>query len=117
MACLADDFVRQGESTNWLSMSKENYRDMLVRLHALFPDFRWEPNCMVVSDDTVAIEVIETGTFTEPWTCQGKTLRPTGKGYRHGLPYFSVSMRTGLSRTARKKRRAFGNLVLLRVAR
>ena len=37
---------------------------------------------MVVSDDTVAIEVIETGSFTEPWAWQGKTLRPTGRSYR-----------------------------------
>jgi ketosteroid isomerase-like protein len=88
MACLADDFVKQGESTKWVPMNKENCRDMWARFAAAFPDFKWEPICMVVSGDTVAIEVIETGTFTEPWTWQGKTLRPTGKGYRARICVF-----------------------------
>jgi steroid delta-isomerase-like uncharacterized protein len=96
MACLADDFVRRGESTNWLPMSKEKYRAMLARFALAFPDFRWETNCMVVSGDTVAIEVIETGTFTEPWTWQGKTLRPTGKGYRARISVFFRVNKDGL---------------------
>jgi len=56
----------------------------------------WETNCMVVSGDTVAIEVIETGTFTEPWTWQGKTLRPNGKGYRARISVFFRVNKDGL---------------------
>jgi predicted ester cyclase len=88
MACLADDFVRLGESTKYVPMSKENYRDMWARFVVAFPDLKWETVCMVVAGDTVAIEVIETGTFTKPWTWQGKTLRPTGKAYRARISVF-----------------------------
>ena len=91
MACLADDFVTLGESTKWVPVSKENYRDMWARFAAAFPDFKWETIGMVVSDHTVAIEVIETGTFTEPWAWQGRTLRPTGRSYRiRRFAYFSA---------------------------
>jgi ketosteroid isomerase-like protein len=96
MACLADDFVRQGESTNWVPMNKQKYRDIWARFAIAFPDFKWEPICMVVSGDTVAIEVIETGTFMEPWAWQGKTLRPTRKGYRARIGVFFRVNRDGL---------------------
>jgi ketosteroid isomerase-like protein len=96
MACLADDFVRRGESTKWAPMSKKNYRDMWARFAIAFPDFKWKPNCMVVSGDTVAIEVTETATFTEPWTWQGKTLRPTGEGYRTRIGVFFRVNKDGL---------------------
>jgi ketosteroid isomerase-like protein len=96
MACLADDFVRQGESTNWVPMNKENYRDMWARIAIAFADFKWEPICMVVAGATVAIEVIETGTFMEPWVWQGKTLRPTGKRYRARIGVFFRVNKDGL---------------------
>jgi ketosteroid isomerase-like protein len=96
MACLADDFVRRGESTKWAPMSKKSYKDMWARFAVAFPDFKWNPNCMVVSGDTVAIEVTETATFTEPWTWQGKTLRPTGEGYRARIGVFFRVNKDGL---------------------
>ena len=96
MACLADDFVRRGDSTKWAPMSKKNYKDMWARFAVAFPDFRWKPNCMVVSGDTVAIEVTETATFTEPWAWQGKTLRPTGEGYRARIGVFFRVNKDGL---------------------
>jgi ketosteroid isomerase-like protein len=96
MACLADDFVRLGESTKWKPMSKEIYRDMWARFADAFPDFKWETSCMVTSGDTVAIEVIETGTFTDPWAWQGKTLRPTGKAYRSRISLFFRVNKDGL---------------------
>ena len=96
MGCLADDFVRLGESTNWVAMSKENYRDMWTRFAVAFPDFKWETSCMVTWGDTVAIEVMETGTFTEPWAWQGKTLWPTGKAYRSRISLFFRVNKDGL---------------------
>jgi ketosteroid isomerase-like protein len=96
MACLADDFVRLGESTKWVPMSKEKYRDMWARFAIAFPDFKWEASCMVTSGDTVAIEVIETGTLTEPWAWQGKTLWPTGKAYRSRISVFFRVDKDGL---------------------
>jgi ketosteroid isomerase-like protein len=96
MACLADDFVRLGESTKWEPMSKEIYRDMWARFTFAFPDFKWETSCMVTSGDTVAIEVIETGTFTDPWAWQGETLRPTGKAYRSRISLFFRVNKDGL---------------------
>ena len=96
MACLADDFVRLGESTKWEPMSKEIYRDTWARFADAFPDFKWETSCMVTSGDTVAIEVIETGTFTDPWAWQGKTLRPTGKAYRSRISLFFRVNKDGL---------------------
>jgi predicted ester cyclase len=117
MACLADDFVRLGESTKWVPMSKKNYRDMWARFAVAFPDFKWETSCMVTSGDTVAIEVIETGTFTEPWAWQGKTLRPNDKGYRaricvffrvnkRGLIQHSEEEGTGIANRARSSEQA-----------
>lgn len=88
MACLADDFVRRGESTKWVPLSKKNYRDMWAHFAVAFPDFKWQTMCMVTAGDTVAIEVIETGTFTEPWDWQGKTLQPTDKSYRARISVF-----------------------------
>ena len=96
MACLADDFVRLGESTKWVPMSKEIYRDMWARFADAFPDFKWETSCMVTSGDTVAIEVVETGTFTDPWAWQGKTLWPTGKAYRSRISLFFRVNKDGL---------------------
>ena len=88
MDCLDDDFVKLGESTNPLPLGKETYRDMWTRFAIAFPDFKRETICMVVAGDTVAIDVIETGTFTGLWAWQGKTLRPTGKRYRAKLCVF-----------------------------
>jgi ketosteroid isomerase-like protein len=88
MACLADDFVRMDESATCVPMSKETYREMWARFAVAFPDFKWKTTCMVTSGDTVAIEVIETGTFTEPWAWQGKTLWQTGKAYRSRISVF-----------------------------
>ena len=41
-------------------------------------------------------EVIETGTFTDPWAWQGKTLLPTGKGYRARICVFFRVNKDGL---------------------
>jgi predicted ester cyclase len=93
MACLADDFVRLGESTKWEPMSKEIYRDMWARFADAFPDFKWETSCMVTSGDTVAIR--------GPGRAKrcGQPARLTDRG----LAYSSASIRTGLYRTVRKK--------------
>jgi ketosteroid isomerase-like protein len=96
MACLANDFVRLGESTTWVPMSKENYRDLWARFAVAFPDFQWRTIGMVTSGDTVAIEVIETGTFTKPWAWRGKMLQPTGKVYRARICVFFRVNKDGL---------------------
>ena len=96
MACLADDFMWLGKSTNGAPMSKERFRHMWSRFAVAFPDSKWETVCMVVAGDTVAIDVIETGTFTKPWNWQGKTLWPTGKRYRSRICIFFRVNKYGL---------------------
>jgi ketosteroid isomerase-like protein len=112
IACLADDFVRLGESTKCVPMSKENYRDMWARFADAFPDLKWETVCMVVAGDTVAIEVIETGTFTKPWTWQGKTLRPTGRSYRARINVFFRVNKDGLIQNSEEEGIGIANCAL-----
>jgi ketosteroid isomerase-like protein len=82
MEWLAADFVSLGASTNWAPIGKASFRDRLERFAFAFPDFRCETAHMVSSGDTVAVEVIGTGTFTRPWVFQDGTRQPTGRGYR-----------------------------------
>jgi predicted ester cyclase len=93
MAYLANDFVRfSTTSETWGPMSKEDWRDMSVRFYLAFPDEKWEVLSMVASGDAVAVEVIESGTFTKPWDMPGIRIQPTGKGYRsRNAAFFQVN--------------------------
>jgi len=59
-------------------------------------------NSMVASGDTVAIEVIETATFTKPWALPGITLQPTGKGYSSRNSLFFQVNKDGLIQNYRQ---------------
>ena len=93
VAYMADDFVRfSNTSKTWEPMNKKEWKDMAVRFYAAFPDERWELLSMVAEGDTVAIEVMETATFTKPWSMPHIMIPPTGKGYcsRNSL-FFQVN--------------------------
>jgi ketosteroid isomerase-like protein len=82
MEWLADDFVSLKASANWAPVNKDSFREMLERFAFAFPDFRWRTSHMVLSGDTVAVEMIGTGTFMRPWVFRDRTRQPTGRVYR-----------------------------------
>jgi hypothetical protein len=57
---------------------------------------------MVASGDTVAIEVIETGTFSKPWDLLGMTIQPTGKSYSSRNALFFQLNKDGLIQNYRQ---------------
>jgi steroid delta-isomerase-like uncharacterized protein len=102
-AFVADDFGRFSNSTRrWGPMSKEEWVDMSVRFDAAFPDVKWEVISMIASGDTVAIEVIETGTFKNPWAMPGITIQPTGKSYTSRNSLFFQFNKDGLIQNYRQ---------------
>ena len=103
MPYLADDFVRfSTTSETWEPMSKEDWRDMAARFYAAFPDEKWEVLSIVASGDTVAVEVIESGTFTKPWDMPGITIQPTRNGYSSRNAVFFQVNRNGLIQNYRQ---------------
>jgi len=113
-ACLADDFVRFSTTSKaWEPMSKADWRDMAVRFYAAFPDEKWEVLSLVASGDTVAVENIETGTFTKQWDMMpGLTIQPTGNGYRSRNAVFFKVNKNGLIQNYRQyyDAKAFGEV-------
>lgn len=91
---LAEDFERYSISTkSWEPMEKQAWMDMWTNFYPAFPDFHWEVLSMVADGDTVAVEVIESATFTGTWVLPtGKTIEPTGKGYAsHTSTFFKIN--------------------------
>jgi predicted ester cyclase len=83
MIYLTDDFERYSNTTKeWDPMFKDRFKEMWVSFQNAFPDFKWDVVDIVCSGNTVAIEVIETGRFTNLWVMPGITIKPTGKSYR-----------------------------------
>lgn len=90
-ACLAPDFVRCGSETGWFPMAKATYRRMAENFQQPFPDCRWEATQVLVDGRRVAIELVESGTFSQPWTIRGVTVEPNGVRYEmHGATFFQV---------------------------
>lgn len=103
LAYVADDFVRFSNTTKiWEPMSKEVWADMWARFQAAFPGFKWDVTSIVASGDTVAIEVIETGTFSKPWDLPGMTIQPTGKSYSSRNALFFQLNKDGLIQNYRQ---------------
>ena len=79
---VADDFVRFSNTTKvWTPMKRKDWAQMWSLFQDAFPGFKWEVVSLLASGDTVAIEVIETGTFSKPWALGKTTIRPNGKSY------------------------------------
>ena len=75
---------------------------MWERFVVAFPGIKWEVTSMVASGNTVAIEVIETATFTKPWAMPGITIQPTGKGYSSRNSLFFQVNKDGLIQNYRQ---------------
>jgi predicted ester cyclase len=89
--CLSDGFVRLGSETGWLPMSKRTYRRMAENFRVPFPDCRWDPTLIVADGSRVAVELVESGTFSHPWTIGDVTVDPNGVRYEmHGATFFEV---------------------------
>ena len=78
---MAESFVRYGEETLWQPLSKKAYIGMSDNFLAPFPDMRWQVLDCVSDGPRVVLQVVETGTFTQPWILGDRTFQPNGKGY------------------------------------
>ena len=88
LACFAEDFVRYGEETKWEPFGKESYGEWGRDFNEAFPDWDWDVLDMVSSDDTVAVHLIESGTFAHPWELNGRAIQPNHKKYKDRVVIF-----------------------------
>jgi steroid delta-isomerase-like uncharacterized protein len=103
LAYVADDFVRFSNTSKIREpMNREDWADMWARFQVAFPGFKWDVTSMVASGDTVAIEVIESGTFSKPWALPGMTIQPTGKSYSSRNSLFFQVNKDGLIQNYRQ---------------
>jgi len=93
MTYLADDFERYSNTTrDWQPMPKKEFYEMWVCFQKAFPGFKWELLDLICDGDTVAIEVKETGTFSNVWEMPGISIKPNGKSYSsNNSLFFHVS--------------------------
>ena len=90
-ACLAPDFVRYGADAGWLPMSKATYREMARDFQQPFPDCRWDLVQIVSAERRVAVELVESGTFTGAWTVGDVTVPANGARYEmSGAVFFEI---------------------------
>jgi predicted ester cyclase len=97
-ACLDDGYLRYGVETGWQPMTKTMYMAMADNFVVPFPDCRWEITDLVADGRRVAVQLIESGTFTEPWTVGDVTVPPNGVRYEmRGAVFFTVNDRDLIS--------------------
>jgi ketosteroid isomerase-like protein len=91
-ALMSEDFVRLGDSTHWTPIGKNDWREIMVKFFAAFPDWRWDMTSLIASGDRVVCEFTEQGTFTEPYSIlPGLVLQPTGESFTdHDCDCFEV---------------------------
>ncbi|OZC83488.1 hypothetical protein CH282_16210 [Rhodococcus sp. 06-418-1B] len=81
-ALTTEDFTRYSSTTAG-PMEKAQWADMWVRFNRAFTDEHWDLVSVRNCGDTVALHVIETGTFQQPWIFpDGYVELPTGRAYR-----------------------------------
>ena len=91
-ACLDDGFERLSATPGWMPMSKATYLAMAENFCAPFPDCRWTLEDLVVQGRRVAVRIVESGTFTRPWTVGDVTAAPNGGSYESpGAVFFEVN--------------------------
>jgi ketosteroid isomerase-like protein len=82
-AMLAPDFKRYGDPDMTIPWNKEQYHAMWLGFCEAFPDFKFELTNYVENKNTVVVEMIESGTFTQPFPgIMGKSVAPSGKYYK-----------------------------------
>jgi predicted ester cyclase len=93
-ACLDDDYLRYGVETGWQPMTKTTYMAMAENFVVPFPDCRWEITDLVADGRRIAVQLVESGTFTEPWTVGDVTIQPNDVRYEmRGAVFFTVNDR------------------------
>lgn len=98
-ALMDDDYVRYGIETGWSPMTKAKYVKMAENFKQPFPDARWDIQDLVVGGNQVAVDLIESGTFTRPWTVRDVTIEPNGSRYEmRGAVFFTVNGKGLISR-------------------
>jgi steroid delta-isomerase-like uncharacterized protein len=101
LALLAPDFV----SRSSLSQGRPADRDRIAKGFQMFdkalPDLREEVISIVVSDDAVACEVVETATFTGPMELPSGVITPTRRAYSLPVASFFRFSPQGLILTQR----------------
>jgi hypothetical protein len=82
-AMLDPAFKRYARSTDWRPMSCESYKEIFMPWARAYPDYKWEVKNAVVNGQWVAAQVVETGTFENPFELRpGVFFPPTGKSHR-----------------------------------
>jgi ketosteroid isomerase-like protein len=76
------DFLRYGDWSQWQPVGPERWGVGQKRFFAAFPDWTWDIEHITASGDTVVVEFLEQGTFTEPYeVLPDLTIEPTGTAY------------------------------------
>jgi len=78
---LAEDFVRYGEETLWQPLGKANYVAMSENFLVPFPDVSWRVVEVLSDGDRVALEIVESGTFSRPWVIGDVEISPNDRAY------------------------------------
>jgi hypothetical protein len=82
-AMLDPTFKRYARSTDWRPMSCESYQEIFMPWARAYPDYHWEVKNAVVNGAWVAAQIIETGTFKNPFELRPGVFFPaTGKHHR-----------------------------------
>jgi predicted ester cyclase len=98
-ACLDEDYLRYGIETGWQPMTKATYMAMARNFVVPFPDCTWTITDLVADDGAVAVQLIEAGTFSEPWVVGDVTIAPNGVRYEmRGAVFFSVNQHNLIQR-------------------
>ena len=98
-ALMDDDYLRFGAETGWSPMTKTKYVKMAENFKQPFPDVRWDIQDLVVGRNQVAVDLVESGTFTAPWSVRDVTIEPNGGRYEmRGAVFFTVNDKGLISR-------------------
>ena len=90
--CLADNFKWESEETGWQPVHRDWACELAAAFGEAFPDHSWEIIDLLSEDDTVAVEIVETGTFSRPWHRDGRVIEPNHGNFRsHAVIFFEVN--------------------------
>jgi steroid delta-isomerase-like uncharacterized protein len=81
LACLAREWEAFGANSLGQRVGKEDWAKTWKVFEKALPDFKWEIVSMLSKGDTVACEMVETGTWEGSFDVPGHTLAPTNRSY------------------------------------